>query len=1036
MKSVRHCGITALLVASISLAGCAETIFNHKPGNTFGEIYVGSPKISTRERLINDRLEQDAWLKRQLAESDDKEFGVQGRSDIRSFAGTVFRAGVQADASVVRVYRAQQDNALQQAKRQREVDDLDTQIVLARKRKLLEKIEKGEDPAGASDKEDTSGGGNSTKQGAGNTNTQRPSLGIPKASSDQPINTAEVKKPFAELVPSPFEGAGRLQASPIDEFRDRLALRQEIRDEIVPNLLDERHDLRGHTLYRLGFDTTILPGDDTSAWAVVEVCVTHPTTGGCGLSAASVQAENDMFHGDWARAMKHYLNRRVFERADQLRYEDCASDEQILTKLNGRTGSAEINDVATGILACSLEAIPEGEKELLRVTGLKELDLREKDLRAPTSPQPQTEGLKCDDPKPTNSSIPSGTPTQLNNTPAVVSKYTPLASKILSSIYRFRPELPSRSLAGAAELAVIVNQLSNCEARSQNSEKSALAEVGKQYECLRNETVKLFIETTISHANESLLPERFAIASSSNRLVEFKECKEKTNAFMEKLGRSVRVSAYASTPKEMVQRINELASRRTASEFTLAVGLMQGTVASDTFLQHVRVNEGFFEAMQRQPLVVGFSESNGQSKDSTKEFSNFGWILGPRFTVRDDGKGAHFRHSPTQNSLSALISIPAWWDKALVTVTRKWVTEKGNIQSGKSTTYEIQLPVDLLAATEALAQSHASFREPSPDLVPRMRVDVGKPASFEIRGRNLWRNTTVLLGSQVADYIVVLPSMEGILARFDRVSEPTTVKTTKSRDVDLVVWTSEGRARAGRVEIASASKQDAQPLTARPERNRVVVDETTDISLSAPLNGFHSVEARLRSLALSVPPTPLGVQISRDFKTVVVLLPDSNKPANIKNGEEVGLELAVKKGANEDPVPIPLVGKVVYFDAPASAQVTVNQIKPSAEVLPARLEIKLPLRVAQAFKGFDPLRMRLTAKAKNLANTTLPVSIRANACMSDQKKACEYQIGKPGDKDTADKIKNMSSIAVELELDTQDVGPTLRTKELTLIKAN
>jgi hypothetical protein len=59
---------------------------------SFGVIYVDSPEVNTRERLLNDRLVQEQWLNAELARTD-REFGVQGVHD-RSEA-----SGIHAGAS-------------------------------------------------------------------------------------------------------------------------------------------------------------------------------------------------------------------------------------------------------------------------------------------------------------------------------------------------------------------------------------------------------------------------------------------------------------------------------------------------------------------------------------------------------------------------------------------------------------------------------------------------------------------------------------------------------------------------------------------------------------------------------------------------------------------------------------------------------------------------------------------------------------------------------------------------------------------------
>ena len=60
---------------------------------------------------------------------------------------------------------------------------------------------------------------------------------------------------------------------PIDQFRDALAYRDEVRAELMRTQLDDRHDLAGNTLYRFDFDATIAPGNNTRASALITIAV-------------------------------------------------------------------------------------------------------------------------------------------------------------------------------------------------------------------------------------------------------------------------------------------------------------------------------------------------------------------------------------------------------------------------------------------------------------------------------------------------------------------------------------------------------------------------------------------------------------------------------------------------------------------------------------------------------------------------------------------------------------------------------------------
>jgi hypothetical protein len=55
-----------------------------------------------------------------------------------------------------------------------------------------------------------------------------------------------------------------------------LTYREQIRTLMIENQLDDRHDLRGNSLYRLRFDAAVLPGRDTRKAAKITVSVLPP----------------------------------------------------------------------------------------------------------------------------------------------------------------------------------------------------------------------------------------------------------------------------------------------------------------------------------------------------------------------------------------------------------------------------------------------------------------------------------------------------------------------------------------------------------------------------------------------------------------------------------------------------------------------------------------------------------------------------------------------------------------------------------------
>jgi hypothetical protein len=101
--------------------------------------------------------------------------------------------------------------------------------------------------------------------------------------------------------------AATIKASPIDLFRDKLALLEEIRSEMAANELDDRHDLYGSTLVRLSVDATLIPDDDTSAWGVVEMRVRPIFEKDTFTPKGFIERLNDLATERMVRAKRQYV---------------------------------------------------------------------------------------------------------------------------------------------------------------------------------------------------------------------------------------------------------------------------------------------------------------------------------------------------------------------------------------------------------------------------------------------------------------------------------------------------------------------------------------------------------------------------------------------------------------------------------------------------------------------------------------------------------------------------------------------------------
>jgi hypothetical protein len=231
--------------------------------------------------------------------------------------------------------------------------------------------------------------------------------------------------------------------------------------------------------------------------------------------------------------------------------------------------------------------------------------------------------------------------------------------------------------------------------------------------------------------------------------------------------------------------------------------------------------------MQRQAVIVGYGT------EGTDESTVFGWVIGPQQMAGDTGnRNSFFRHQPTQNSLTALISLPSWWDHLKLDVSCSWINQpqqdkKNEIEQGKlgeksctTTTNQaegaeqrrkeipvVQLPVDYATLEKVLLETEGVGPEIAESVMDPIVLSLCRPAAILLPGKRLWRSAVVTVGSQRANNIVVLPDMKGIIANFKNIQLPGGwTDLDKNYLVPVTVWTSEGNTT-----LANKARIVAQP---------------------------------------------------------------------------------------------------------------------------------------------------------------------------------------------------------------------------------
>jgi hypothetical protein len=241
--------ILVAAIASVFLASCRTP----PPGS----IYLDHPEVFTRERLVNRRLADLEWLdselKRQVTGS------LQGAREQRSFSG--LNAGLEAQFDPLGA--AGSSSALQTFQSGQRITQLQNELMGTALEQKLKDLQDGKlkyaDVVGSNV--------------------------APSPVSFQATNFA----PLSPLPSSQWSNAlpglpsasnivlvtDRIQPTPSEQFRDRLAYRDAVSGEMRQKELDDTHDRAGMTLYTLKFDLSVIPAPSNRFLGRAHVCISR-----------------------------------------------------------------------------------------------------------------------------------------------------------------------------------------------------------------------------------------------------------------------------------------------------------------------------------------------------------------------------------------------------------------------------------------------------------------------------------------------------------------------------------------------------------------------------------------------------------------------------------------------------------------------------------------------------------------------------------------------------------------------------------------
>ena len=301
------------------------------------------------------------------------------------------------------------------------------------------------------------------------------------------------------------------------------------------------------------------------------------------------------------------------------------------------------------------------------------------------------------------------------------------------------------------------------------------------------------------------------------------------------LDRDNEMFVYELEPKNLVQRVSDLTRLERMRALDLGglahiAGQSAGIGASAD-----SQSTSEFDQIESHSIVLPIGEGASSASGDSPRTISFGWVIAPRIAA-----GKKLEQIAGTYSLAAMISTPSWWGSLRAHYTMCWVDadQVGALQSpsGAWEAEHIQklcgqssqvVPTDTKASDLIRLPNGSNdvSRKLGFELPPSPRLDLdqmhttlqaGFPGDILLKGDRLWRSTEVLLNTQRADKITVLPDMKGIVAHFNCVLPPIHVHGIAAT-AGVTVVTSEGTGvHPTGVEIEVLEDPSDQLPSARP----------------------------------------------------------------------------------------------------------------------------------------------------------------------------------------------------------------------------
>ncbi len=744
MKSL--CKILWFITIALALMGCSSVLTMGDIESSIysnGYISVESPEIWTQERLLSFRNEEAEWLKNQLSERKMNEVGqgFQAQRETRLQVLKRVLSGYQEDQEWQPIRKAEIKSRVADIKRAQEQADLMQQL---QSQQVKQEIANGQKT-----------GETTTPTTATIPNTTAMTIS-PKALSN---SSGRLDSSYLPDIDPTEAWVSRSENTSVDKFRDMLAYRDAVNSARQENLLDDISDKFGNTVYLLKFDISVLPGADTEKDAFAEVTF--------GVEPEPVDWKR--FHSMLVQAINKKIPEEIIS----------------LTKRFKETLLHPNSDVLT-------------EEE--RFDLYQEIESNKQSLLQSSAGNLQN----------TNFPMEMPTPERLQNLLLPMQNAQNISGNLL--------ELEEKILRSA-----IKNYVSNKYQRVLSRYmKFRVQEVN----ALRQEVFYRIYAYDYTKNPEAYTEEEIRVIQGE------------IEKLLQEMRKNCKIYTYAVTPKEYVQNISDVATKENLLDmlFEISTILSDGSKI-DEFAKYIRRAQEFFNTILRKPLIVGFCKGT----------QTFGWLFGPRFNIQQSATDVkvEFLHKPEYHTVRAFVVLPSFYEYLTLYVQKNWIcyskgpewppiiswfgTKNGvqrlynlDAQIGIHQEYQrmktvprsewenwrhreiegilplskihVALPAKSSAALDYVMENHGfSLREPLIlNVTPNPILANQESSTLIVEGHNLWRNTSVFLGSYPASYVECLPDLKGIIATFGPIPFQSPDGNNSQYSLPLVVSTAYG----------------------------------------------------------------------------------------------------------------------------------------------------------------------------------------------------------------------------------------------------